>query len=613
MTGLCAPECTAISPAPPVLQGGKLKIRKIAAPLAALMGAALVLSSCASPQTEEKPKPTASETESPEEPGEEPVDDEIFYTVGSQAWGGYNGNTPANYAVSTSVINARTASGFIHYGPAGEIERDTDFGTFEALSEDPLVVEYKVNDGVTFSDGNEIDYADALLDWASQNPAFVGEDGKPLFNHVSQSLGEYVTKAPEGEIGGKTFTYNFDEVFADWQLLISGFFPAHIVAEQIGVTEDELAQAILDADMDIIAKAAEFWNTGWDNPAPGQLPDEKLIPVSGPFTFSEWKDGEYLTLVRNDDYWGTPAGVSKLTFRFTDDANTVQALANGDLDVIEPQPTVDTLKQLEALGADFKIETGDTLTWEHFDFNHKAGVFQDNLALREALAYCLPRQDIVDNLVKPTNPDAVIMNAREKFPFQEGYAEYVAASYDGRYDVVDIEKAKAKIAESGVATPVTVQVLYVDGNQRRADEVAALKSSCDQAGFDIQASPEPGASYSDRLEQTDGALWDLALFAWAGSGQIASGQNIYATDRAQNFGGFSNADVDAAWKTLASTADPKVHAEQAQIIDKLLWDNLFGIPVFAHPGLVGYDATIQNVKFTSTQDQIVWNAQEWIR
>ncbi len=576
------------------------------------MGAALVLSSCSSTPNEEKPKPTAGETTGSEEP-EAPIDDEIFYTVGSQAWGGYNGNTPANYAVATSVINMRTTSGFIHFGPTGEIVRDEDFGTFKTVTEDPLVVEYTVNKDVTFSDGNQIDYADALLDWASQNPAFTGTDGEPLFNNVSLTLGEFITAPPAGELGGKTFTYTYDKVYADWQLMVNGFFPAHVVAEAIGVSEDELAQAILDKNMDVITKAAEFWNEGWTNPAPGQLPDAKLIPVSGPFTYGEWKDKEYLTLVRNENYWGTPAGVSKLTFRFTDDANTVQALANGDLDVIEPQPTVDTLAQLEALGADFKIETGDTLTWEHFDFNHKAGVFKDNLALREALAFCLPRQDIVDNLVKPTNPDAVIMNAREKFPFQEGYAEYVAATYDGRYDVVDIEKSKAKIAEAGVKTPVTVQVLYVDGNQRRADEVAALKSSCDQAGFDIQASPEPGASYSARLEQTDGALWDLALFAWAGSGQVASGMNIYATDRPQNFGGFSNKDVDAAWEKLSSTIDPAVHAEQAKVVDKLLWDNLFGIPVFAHPGLVGYDATIQNVEFTSTQDQIVWNAQEWTR
>jgi peptide/nickel transport system substrate-binding protein len=201
------------------------------------------------------------------------------------------------------------------------------------------------------------------------------------------------------------------------------------------------------------------------------------------------------------------------------------------------------------------------------------------------------------------------MNSREVFPFQDGYDELVEASYDGRYDEVDIEGAKAKLAEAGLTAPVEVRIGYSAPNPRRTSEVDIIKSSCDQAGFNIT---DVGSAdfFSNALPAGD---YEVALFAWAGSGQIASGQNIYATAMPQNYGGYSNADVDAAWETLASSLDPEVHAEQLQVIEKTLWDTLYGIPVFAHPGTIGHSADLENVRHTAVQTGVSWNAEQWRR
>src|SRR5690606_29328216 len=164
------------------------------------------------------------------------------------------------------------------------------------------------------------------------------------------------------------------------------------------------------------------------------------------------------------------------------DASMVQALQNKDVDVINPQPTVDTLAQLENLGDAVAIQKGDTLTWEHLDFNFAEGNAMTNLELRKAFAMCVPRQEIVDNLIKPLNPEAQVMNLREVFPFQENYADTVAAAYDGRYDEVDIDGAK-KILEDQDAVGTKVRIGYSAPNERRTNEIAQIKSSCDKAGF----------------------------------------------------------------------------------------------------------------------------------
>ncbi|MFJ2146024.1 ABC transporter family substrate-binding protein [Glutamicibacter sp. NPDC087661] len=538
------------------------------------------------------------------------AEDNINVTVGAPEFLSYNGFTPNTYSTYNSAIVDRMFAGFSYFGTDGTLYPNEALGSYEKVSDDPLTIKYTINEEAKWSDGTPITVADSVLAWAVQNLNLnEGSKDKPLFNSVSVDLGDTVPAGPQGDWDGKEFTVEFAEPDPDWALQSWMLHPAHVVAEESGMSTEELVKAILAGESDKLKKAADFWNEGWMTD-PGKLPDEKISPVSGPYKLGSWKAGESVTLVANENYYGPAPATKELTFRFLEDASMVQALQNKDVDVINPQPTVDTLAQLENLGDAVAIQKGDTLTWEHLDFNFAKGNEMTNLELRKAFAMCVPRQQIVDNLIKPLNPDAIVMNSREVFPFQDNYQEVVEASYDGRYDQVDIEGAK-KILEEQDAVGTEVRIGYSAPNERRANQVSAIKSSCDEAGFKIEDTGS--ADFFSPNGAQDRGDYEVALFAWAGSGQISSGQNIYATGKPQNFGQYSNAEVDAAWATLASSLDPAVHAEQTKKIEKLLWDDLFGIPVFAHPGLSASGSDIQNVRHTATQDQIVWNAEQWVR
>ncbi|WP_102157446.1 ABC transporter family substrate-binding protein [Zhihengliuella halotolerans] len=533
----------------------------------------------------------------------------ISASVGPNDFISYNGFTPETYSTYNSAIVDRMQLGFTYFGTDGEILPNEDLGSFELVSEDPMVIEYTIADDAVWSDGTQITVADAVLAWAFQNPNLKSGD-EPLFNSVSADLGDEVPEGPQGDAEGKTFTVEFAAPNPDWQIQTWMLHPAHVVAEQGGLTTEEFVEAARDGDAEALADAAEFWNTGWHTD-PGTLPDEELVPVNGPYKLGSWEAGQSVTLVPNENYYGELAANDELVMRFVDQGAMVQALDNGDLDVIAPQPTVDTLSQLEGLGDKVNIHQGDTLTWEHLDFNFTEGsLFSDNLELRKAFAMCVPRQQIVENLIQPINPEAEVLNAREVFPFQDTYGEVVDASYDGQYDEVDIEGAKA-ILEAEGADGAEVRIGYSAPNPRRSDQVAMIKSSCDEAGFDIVDAGD--ADFFQPGGTQERGDYEVALFAWAGSGQITSGENIYATGKPQNYTDYSNEEVDAAWRTLATSLDESVHLEQTKEIEKLLWDDLFGIPIFAHPGLDSSAANIENVEGTATQDGIVWNAPTWQR
>ncbi len=553
--------------------------------------------------------------------------DEISYSVGADEWAGYNSVTTETNSVYNSVISSRLQSSFWYYGTDGTIYPDEDFGTYETVSEDPLTVEYTISDEAVWEDGTPITYNDFLFDWASNNPpSLFGEppaeddpayeDYVPAFNSVASDWGVYVPEGPQGELNGKTFTVTYPEPYPDYELLVGGAFPSHVAAEQSGMTPEELVTAIQEKDVETVKKAAQFWNEGWLSPD-RTLPDPMIAQSSGPYTVdpaagAEWKQGEYLTLGANEKYWGPPAATSNLTFRFAEPSTHVQALSNGDLDIIEPQATVDTVQQIEALGDSVEMLTGDTMTFEHVDFNFAEGSpwseAEGGLAAREAFAYCLPRQQIVDNLIKPITDDAVVMNSREVFPFEDNYEEHVAAIYDGRYDQVDLEKAKQKFEESGLEEGTQIRIGYGAGNQRRVNEVALIKASCDQVGFEIIDASAAGLG--DVLSSGD---WEIALFAWAGSGTVTGSSFWYESTGSGNFGGWENEAADKAWETISTTLDPEVQAEQLQIIETEAWNTLHSIPIFAHPGVVAYDATIDNVIFNASQTGVAWNAEQWVR
>ncbi|MCV7705391.1 ABC transporter family substrate-binding protein [Micrococcus luteus] len=541
----------------------------------------------------------------------ETQDGSIAYSVGADDFLSYNGLQSNTYTTYNSAVADRMFSSFWYFGTDGSIIPNEDFGTYEKTSDDPLTVKYTISDDAKWSDGTPVTAGDFIVHWAANNDTVKAEGSEtPLFDSISFEQGKYIPEAPEGEADGKEFTVTYPEPYADWEILISTALPAHIVAKEAGMSFEELVTAAKEKDVEALTPAAEFWNDGWDF-SPGELPDASLVPSMGPYKFKDggWQAGQSITLEANPEYWGTPAATKELVLRFADPKTHVQALQNGDLDVIEPQATVDTLQQLEGLGDDVNVQTGDQLTWEHVDYNRGEGsVFADSPELREAFALCLPRQQIVDNLIKPIYSDAQVMNLREVFPFQDKYQEVVDEAYPTEMDEPNIEKAKELVEKSGVSTP-TVRLGYQAGNQRRTETVALIKSSCDQAGFDVQDANSP-VFFKEVMPAGD---YDAALYAWAGSGQKASGANIYQSDGAQNQQSYNNPEVDAAWDKLATSLDENEQLEQVKTIEKLLWEDFQAIPLYAHPGLVGHKADVANVRDTAAQSGALWNVEQWVR
>lgn len=552
--------------------------------LALSLGAALVLAAC-----------TGGGTDDTETDSNKPV---TFTYAYEQEWQAYNTGTTLTNASQNAIPMNRVLLGFWHFAPDGSIAPEEDFGSYEQVSDDPLTVEYTFNEDAVFSDGEPIDCDDAYLNWYSNT-------GKTAAFKTASTTGYENIKTLDCADGDKTFTVTYDTPFADWNALFNPILPAHVLEKEAGVPD--FIAAVDDNDTKQLEAAGDFWTNGWTFD-PGELPKPALIPSSGEYMLDSWESGNSLTLKANENYWGELAAAETVVVRFIAADAQAQALENGEIQAMDPQPNADLNAQLEAIGDSIVYEPQDQFTFEHYDFNFD-GVFADK-ALRQAFALCLPRQTIVDNLIKPDNPEAIVLDSRYYLPFQPQYEEVAAAITPEEYVSQDIDRAK-QILEENNAVGTEVRLGYIVPNPRREQEAQLVNDACGANGAGFKIVDEGDKTFFN----ANGALvtgnFDVALFAWTGSPLVTGSSGIYTTDGGSNYGNYSNKEVDKLTTELNQTSDPAQQQELITQIETILWDELATIPVFAFPGIVAYDATAEGVEYNATQSGLTWNMQDW--
>ena len=557
----------------------------------------------------------------------------------NQPFYSFNGNSKTGNATANNVITYMVNSRFFNYNDELELVPDESFGTVEKVSDEPLTITYTYADTAKWSDGVQAGPADLLLEWAAQSGKFnnvepeYDEEGN-VTNQDALDAGVYfdaaspavalITETPTIEDDSITLTYS--KPFADWQTAIDNNLPAHIVAQRaLGIEDPEeateaLVSAITEEKVDELSKIAEVWSNDWNFTS---LPsDEQLLVASGPYLISEFEEDQFLTMTVNPDYEGDHKGVfEKVTVRYNGDPmGQVQALQNGEVDLINPQSTTDVLTALEAIDG-LQVDTSIEGTYEHVDLQFANGGPFDPatyggdaakaLKVRQAFLKTIPRERIVTDLVKPLNPDAEVRSSFTQVPGSPMYDGIAAASgQDAQYGEVDIEGAKALLAEAGVPS-VQVRLLFDPNNTRRVNQFELIKQSAAEAGIDVVQYAVQEDWGTDLSNAT--SFYDAALFGWQSTSTAVTEPDAnYRTAATNNFYGYSNPEVDALFDELQVETDP---AEQERIlgeVEKHLVDDAFGVTIFQFPGVTAYNPEkIGNVSKLSIAPTIFYGFWEW--
>ena len=321
-----------------------------------------------------------------------------------------------------------------------------------------------------------------------------------------------------------------------------------------------------------------LFNLAWGDAvivAPESIADAATHPIgTGAFMFQDWVQGDRIDIIRNPNYWGTPASLETATFRFISDPTAAfAAMMAEDVDVFVGFPAPENLPQFEA-DPRFQVLVGNSEGETILAMNNAMPPF-DNRLVREAVAHAIDRQAIIDGAMygigtpigthfAPHNPDYVDLT---------GISNY------------DPERSRALLAEAGFPNGFTTTLkLPPPSYARRGGEIIAAQLR--EVGITAEIENQEWAQW---LESTfRGHDYGMTIVSHTEPMDI----NIYANP--DYYFQYNNPEFQALMTTLTSTTEPAARSAllaqaQTMIAEDYVNGFLFelAVPTVARAGIEG--------------------------
>ena len=260
-----------------------------------------------------------------------------------------------------------TDGGEFVYGSATELN---NFDPFTSITADVRSVDFNIFEGLV-KPTPEGDFAPAIAEDYS-----ISEDGTEysftLREDVSFHNGETVT--PE-------------DVLYSIQKAIDSSIIGYDEIDHFEIADDgKLVITLKQSDQNFIPTLTQAI-------VPENAEDLEHSPIgTGPYKLTEYEEQDHITLEKNEDYWGTPAHLDKITIKFaTDQAELYLLFEAGSIDGFGASAA--TLSQLDEDSVNLYVTTSNAV--QLLALNNDFEPFQDQ-RVREAINYAVSADEIID-------------------------------------------------------------------------------------------------------------------------------------------------------------------------------------------------------------------------
>lgn len=320
---------------------------------------------------------------------------------------------------------------------------------------DDTHLKFTLRDDVTMSDGTPLTADDVVYTcneiWVKQN--------------TTNDTGKYLVGATKDD--DKTVTIEFNTTAPDFLKMLSW--------TNFGIVSEDEVNA---------AGGLEATST---NPVIG----------SGPYKFKEWKNGQSVTLERNDDYWDKDyVGYYKeIVFTFTSDAAAREmAVESGDADIAYDMPVSQAATYAENDSVNTTIYDFGQTTHLWYNQGENAGATKDE-KVREAIDKALDF-DAIAQVGTAGFADASLS-------YWDPSCDYYTENYTKEERAVDVDGAKELLEEAGYGDGLEITAL---GLQENTPVLTVMQANLAEAGITLKIDTPDTAQF---VEGAFGGDYDL--------------------------------------------------------------------------------------------------------
>lgn len=468
-------------------------------------------------------------------------------------------------AAGVSIIDP-TSGGPVKIAADGTWVVNTDYASeVKVISDDPQVIEIKLNPKAVWADGTAMSYKDFDATVKANNGS----------NKAYQNAADNVFKdiaSVTKEDTDQNFKITFKNKNADWASILGG------------------GGSVLPAS---IASDPTAFNTGYKS---------KPVPSNGPFIVSNIDtNGQIVTFAPNPKWWGEKPKLDKIIMKVVSRDGLAQAYANKEIDALivgTSKDNYDTAKKR----ADGEMQQSGGVTWSHITINASKGPLAD-VKVRQAVAHAIDRDTISASRLSPIGAPVTNQNNYIFMPGQKGYEDNGTAAIG-----YDVAKAATLLDEAGYAkgsdgmrakdgTALTLTYTLPANNPASEQIFKQVQANLKVVGITVKNNSVPSDKYfSDYVTPKN---FEMTGFQWQGTPfPISSTESIFSpVDSEQNFTGITDPKLAGLWAAANAELDPAKRIVLANEIDKAIFAYVPVIPLTPTPvtygvkkGLVNYGA-----------------------
>lgn len=317
---------------------------------------------------------------------------------------------------------------------------------------------------------------------------------------------------------------------------------------------------------------------------PKDYQDQTTNPVgTGPFKFVSYEPQQSFVMEKNQDYYGTPAYLDKVTFKISADANAAfMELQAGSIDIF---PYL-TQAQASQITGNYTVEIGSTNIVQALFLNNNVEPFTKK-EVRQAMCYAVNRQGILD-FVAGGNGSIIGSNI---FP---NFKKYYNEECENKYPY-DVAKAKELLKEAGYPDGFKFTITVPSNYQFHVDTAQVIVEQLKQVGITAEIQLVEWASWLDDVyKERNYEATIVGLTADLAPSDLTA---RYQSDAGNNFFNYNNSQYDEVFKKAIATVNEDEKAELYKQLQTIVADDAANVYIQDPASMVAVNKKITGYQF----------------
>jgi peptide/nickel transport system substrate-binding protein len=309
--------------------------------------------------------------------------------------------------------------------------------------------------------------------------------------------------------------------------------------------------------------------------------DQPYLVGTGPYKFEEWKSGEFVSVVKNENYWDAEnAGkADKIIWKpILEASSRVIALQNGEIDVCIDPP----INELDSLEKDKNVtvleKPGTRLFYFAFNVTKEPW---DNKTLRQAVASAINRDDVMEVAVfgKGTKQTTILNRGLWGF-----YDEMEGFPYNP-------ERAKELMAEAGYPDGGITAKLLIANSSPYTNIATVIQANLKAIGIDVVIEEVEDATLKEASVKGEQELY---LWRWNEDQKVdwVYG-DLFRTGSSYNYQHFSDEHADDLIQKVLVEPDEKKRYDYGVELQEYLVEECPQVPLYIANLVIAYNKNLK--------------------